>query len=168
MEIENKDLEKEKKQAIETFLLCLRKLNELKIFNSRRDFTSQLGEWLIAEMYDAELAESGKQKDWDMKIGSTKIQVKTHSKAKTTNRASTDFKYDENSDIDIFIIVVFTDEYKIKTIYELPWEAALVLKTKHTKDPVINWSQIPKQYIVDLNKKIGDNNLLRSFLSIKN
>lgn len=168
MEIKNKDLEKEKKKAIEDFLLCLRKLNELKIFNSRRDFTSQLGEWLIAEMYDAELAESGKQKDWDMKVGQTKIQVKTHSKAKTTNRANTDFKYDENADIDIFIIVVFTDEYKIKTIYELPWKVAVGLKTKHTKDPVITWSQIPNQYIVDLNKKIGENNLLRTFLSIKN
>ena len=80
MESTNEDLEKEKKQALENFLLCLRKLNELKIFNSRRDFTSQLGEWLIAEMYNAQLAENGKQKDWDMKVGKTKIQVKAHSK----------------------------------------------------------------------------------------
>jgi uncharacterized protein YabE (DUF348 family) len=168
MELNNKDLEKQKKQVIENFLLCLQKLNELEIFNSRRDFTSQIGEWLIAKMYGAELAESGKQKDWDMKVGQTKIQVKTHSKAKTTKRANTDFKYDENADINIFIIVVFTDEYKIKTIYELPWEVALKLKTTHTKDPVITWSQIPKQYIVDLNQKTRDNDLLRSFLATKN
>ncbi len=158
------NLENEKKQAIEKFLMWLQKLNELKIFNSRRDFTSQLGEWLIAEMYNAELAESGKQKDWDMKVGQTKIQVKTHSKAKTTKRANTDFKYDKNADIDIFIIVVFTDEYKIKTIYELPWKIALNLKTTHTKDPVITWSEIPNEYIVNLNQKIGHNNLLKSFL----
>ena len=117
-------------------------------------------------MYNAELAENGKQKDWDMKFGQTKIQVKTHSKAKTTTRANTDFKYDENALIDIFIIVVLNDEYKIKTIYEIPWKVAISLKTIHTKDPVITWSQIPKKYIVDLNKKIGDNDLLKSFLSI--
>jgi len=156
--------EREKKKAIENFLQCLQKLNELKIFNSQRDFTSQLGEWLIAEMYNAELAESGKQKDWDMKVGQTKIQVKTHSKAKTTKRANTDFKYDENANINIFIIVVFTDGYKLKTIYVLPWKVALKLKTTHTKDPVITWSQIPNEYIVDLDKKLGHSDLLRSFL----
>jgi hypothetical protein len=165
MKTRNENLEKEKKQALENFLLYLRKLNELKIFNSRRDFTSQLGEWLIAEMYNAQLAENGKQKDWDMKVGQTKIQVKTHSKAKTTKRANTDFKYDENAGIDIFIIVVFTDEYKIKTIYDLPWKVALGLKSKNTKNPVITWSKIPNEYRIDLNKKIGNNELLRSFLT---
>jgi hypothetical protein len=165
METTNENLEKEKKQALENFLFCIRKLNELKIFNSRRDFTSQLGEWLIAEMYNARLAKNGKQKDWDMKVGRTKIQVKTHSKAKTTKRANTDFKYDKNACIDNFIIVVFTDEYKIKTIYDLPWKVALGLKSKNTKNPVITWSKIPNEYRIDLDKKIGKNELLRSFLS---
>jgi hypothetical protein len=167
MEIKNIELEKQKMEAIENFMIALQKLNELKIINSRKDFTSQLGEWLIAEMYKATLAESGKQKDWDMKVGEKKIQVKTHSKAKTTTRANTDFKYVDNADIDIFIIVVFTDNYKIKTIYELPWEIAIKLKTKETKDPVITWSKIPKEYIVNLEDKMGENKLLRSFLAKK-
>ncbi len=159
-----KDLKKEKKQAIANFLSCLQQLVNLKILTSRRDFTSQLGEWLIAQMYDAQLAESGKQKDWDMIVGTEKIQVKAHSKAKTTTRRDTDFKYDENADIDIFIIVVFTDEYKIKSIYKLPWQVALNLKTQNTKAPVIKWSKIPSKYVVDINREFGDNDLLRSFL----
>lgn len=53
-------LENEKIDAIEKFLYALKKLNELKIINSRKDFTSQLGEWLVAEMYGATLAESKK------------------------------------------------------------------------------------------------------------
>ena len=164
MEIDNSVFENEKINAIENFLTALKRLIDLKIINSRKDFTSQLGEWLIAEMYGATIAESGKQKDWDMKLGEKKIQVKAHSKALTTKRKNTDFKYSEDASIDIFIIVVFTDNYKIKTIYEIPWSVALKLKTQHTKDPVITWSQIPAEHIVDLNKKIGNNNLLRSFL----
>ena len=165
MEINNAQLEKQKMEAIENFMLALQKLTELKILNSRKDFTSQLGEWLIAEMYKATLAESGKQKDWDMKLGEKKIQVKTHSKAKTSTRANTDFKYDDNAEIDTFIIVVFSDNYKIKNIYELPWEIAIKLKTKETKDPVITWSKIPREFIVNLEEKMGDNKLLRSFLA---
>jgi hypothetical protein len=164
MELDKNKTQEEKKQSIINFLLCLRKLNELKIFNNKRDFTSQLGEWIIAEMYNAELAESGNQKHWDMKAVNCKIQVKAHSKAKTSKRANTYFNYDENAEFDIFIIIIFTDDYKIKTIYELPKDEALILKTTNTKDPVITWSKIPKQCIVDLNHKIGENELLRSFL----
>jgi hypothetical protein len=141
----------------------------LKILNSQKDFTSQIGEWLIAEMYGATLAKSGKNKDWDMISKKTKkIQVKAHSKAKTTKRANTDFKYTEESDIDIFIIVIFSTNYKIKTIYEIPFNIALQLKTKHAKYPSINWSEIPSEYIVDVNEKIGNNKLLRSFLHEEN
>ncbi|HEV7347822.1 hypothetical protein [Telluribacter sp.] len=103
-----------------------------------------------------------------MKVGDIKIQVKSHSKAKTTKRANTDFKYSEDASIDVFIIVIFTDNYKIKTIYEIPWETALKLKTQNTIDPVITWSKIPKECIVSLEYKIGDNKLLRSFIEIGN
>jgi hypothetical protein len=155
----------ERKYALENYFKSLKKLEELGICQNRRDFTSQLGEWLICELYNGKLAQNGKNPDWDMTVGTQKIQVKAHSKAKTTKREDTDFLYDESSDIDRFVIVVFNIDYKIKNIYNLPMKVALDLKSRDTKTPVIRWSQIPKEYTVDFGKIIGNNELLSMFLN---
>ncbi len=66
-----------------------------------------------------------------------------------------------------FVILMTTHvflDFFFLTIYELTKDEALILKTKHTNEPVITWSKIPKHCIVDLNPKIGENELLRSFL----
>lgn len=167
MKTDSLQLNDEKIIAIENFLAALNRLNELGILNNRKDFTSQLGEWLIAEMYGATLADSGKQKDWDMLlVDGKKIQVKTHSKAKTTNRKNTDFNYTEDAQIDIFIIVVFNENYKIKNIYEIPFKEAFKLINNDKKYKVINWNKIPLEYNVSLEEKIGENKLLKSFLEV--
>ncbi|MBK6834264.1 MAG: hypothetical protein IPG89_08335 [Bacteroidetes bacterium] len=158
------NLEEEKIEAIQNFLSASRKLKELGIINNKRDFTSQLGEWLISEMYGATLADNGKQQDWDMQLDGKFIQVKTHSKANTTSRSETDFKYSDNAKIDVFIIVVFTEDYILKEIFEIPWKLAIQLKTKDTKTPVITWSKIPKDCRINLEEKFESNKLLRFFI----
>ena len=154
----------DRKQAFIDYLRALKRLKELGIINNKKDFTSQLGEWLVSELYQGKLAVSGKQKDWDLQIGEKNIQVKTHSKSKTTSRSNTDFKYSDDADIDILIIIVFDEEYKLKNIFEIPWETAKILKSKNTKDVVIRWKEIPESCRIDLNQKFPNNDLLKSFL----
>ena len=151
-------------EAIESFLKSLRKLKDLEIMSNQKDFTSQIGEWIIATLYGADLAKSGNQKGWDMSIGNEKIQVKSHAKAKTTPRAETDFKYSDDAEFDIFVIVIFDESYKIKNIYKIPKSVAMNLKLKSRKEPVIVWTQIPKEFDLDLKKEFASNELLSSFI----
>jgi hypothetical protein len=141
----------EERLAIENFFTALNKLKELKIINNKKDFTCQLGEYIISKMYDATIAISAKQKDWDMKFTNCdRIQVKSHSKAETTKRRNTDFKYHEDSEIDILII------------FKIPFPEALKLKTK-SKYPVIRWSEIPEEYEVKFIKEFRNNEFLKYF-----
>ena len=158
------NLETEKLSAIKDYLNALKRLKELNIITNKRDFTSQFGEWLIAEMYGATLATNGKQQYWDMTLDGTKIQVKSHSKAITTTRKDTDFKYSDDAEIDILIIVIFSDTYKIKEIFEIPFKVAIELKTKQTQEPVIKWNDIPQMYKVDIKEKCKGKELLLNFL----
>jgi hypothetical protein len=151
-----------KKEAILQYLNALRNLKDLKIIKNQKDFTSQLGEWLIAELYNGEIAINGKQKDWDIKKNDKHYQVKSHAKSKTTTRSNTDFKYNDNADIDFFIIVIFSDAYKLIDIYEIPFRDALTLKTIENKYPVIRWKDA-KDHIIDYKRKFRNNPLLNIF-----
>ncbi|RKS02841.1 hypothetical protein [Flavobacterium sp. 102] len=164
MNFSEMQLIQKRKQAFEDYFLAVKKLRDLNIIVNKKDFTSQLGEWLISEMYGATIATNGKQKDWDMKFEEKHIQVKSHSKAKTTTRSNTDFKYADNACIDLFVIVIFDEDYKLKNIYEIPWNIALELKTKNTKDPVIKWNEIPENCKINFREKLKNNELLSSFL----
>lgn len=151
-----------KKEAILQYLNALKKLKDLKIIKNQKDFTSQLGEWLIAELYNGEIAINGKQKDWDIKKDGKHYQVKSHAKSKTTTRSDTDFKYNENAEIDFFIIVIFSDVYELIAIYEIPFNDAFKLKTVKNKYPVIRWKDA-KHHLIDYKSKFTNNPLLNIF-----
>jgi hypothetical protein len=151
-----------KSNAILQYLEALKNLKDLNIIKNQKDFTSQLGEWLIAELYNGEIAINGKQAYWDIKKDGKHYQVKSHAKSKTTNRSNTDFRYDENAEIDFFIIVIFSDVYKLTAIYEIPFCEALKLKTIENKDPVIRWKDA-KDYIIDYKSKFSNNRVLDIF-----
>ena len=161
---EKNDSKNEIGQAFADYFKALKKLRDLKILKNKRDFTSQLGEWIVSEMYGADFSSNGKQKDWDLKFGEKRIQVKTHSKANTSKRSNTDFKYRDDAVIDIFVIVIFDEDYKLKNIYEIPWRIAQELKSQNTRDIVIRWSEIPENYRVDLSERFSKNQLLLSFI----
>lgn len=157
---------KERKDAILSYLAALKRLKDLNVIKNQKDFTSQLGEWFVAEFYGGEIAINGKQKDWDIKVNDSFFQVKTHSKADTTKRSDTDFKYSENANIDYFVIVVFNENYKLEKFFKMPWKIAFNLKTDG-KYPVIRWKDIPTECEVNIDVELTKNELLSTFINIK-
>ena len=76
-------------------------------------------------LYSGEKAKSAIQKDWDIKIGDKYIQVKGHSKASKNGNAHSNIKYNVNAQVDELIIIVFSEDYKLKSFYQIPWQDAL-------------------------------------------
>ena len=150
------------KTSLEKHLSSLKELNELNVVTNKKDFTSQIGEWLVAELYNGKRATSGIQKDWDIETEFGYIQVKSHSKSITTSARWSPIKYNINAQINELIIVVFTPDYKLKEFYKVPWKMALSLIKRQKHRDVINWdhltdyrieiNQIPKQELVELFK----------------
>lgn len=149
--------------ALKAMLRAMADLRNLNVLTNQKDFTCQLGEWLVAMIYDGQRATNGIQKHWDVKIGNKHIQVKAHAKAETTPAQYSKINYESDAEIDELIIVVFTPNYKLKTFYKIPWQVALTRKGKTRKgedSDVINWRQIrdyeikisdlPKQDIITL------------------
>lgn len=149
--------------------IALKKLHEsyaeLKDFGvliNKKDFTCQIGEWLIANLYDGERSTNGIQKDWDIKVGEKKIQVKAHSKAANNSASWSAVKNSANAQIDELIIVVFFEDYKLKALYKLNWQVALLKIRRSGNRDVINWRDIeeykipianlPKQHLIKLFK----------------
>lgn len=50
--------------ALNDYLTSLQKLQELGVTTNKKDFTSQIGEWFVSELFDGQRAESGVQKCW--------------------------------------------------------------------------------------------------------
>ncbi|WP_417237912.1 hypothetical protein [Bizionia sp.] len=161
----NDTLKNDTSEAILDYIKALKRLKELGVIKNQKDFTSQLGEWLISEIFDGELAESGKQRDWDIKIDKKKYQVKAHAKSTSTNRKNTDFKYSINANIDFFVIVVFDETYKLEKIYKVPFKEAYKLVTWESKDKVIRWKDLEANYVIDLIKIIENKSNLRIFIN---
>ncbi len=130
-----------KRNAILQYLEALKNLKDLKIIKNQKDFTSQLGEWLIAELLNGEISTKGNQVDWDIKVGDKFYQIKTHAKSITTPRSDTEIKYGKDAKIDFLVIVVFSENYKLIDIYKAPWIEAFRL-ISNTKNPVIKWSDL--------------------------
>jgi len=135
-------------------------LKELNVLINKKDFTCQIGEWLVASLYDGERSRNGIEKDWDVKVGERKIQVKSHSKASTNSASWSAVKNSIDANVDELIIVVFYEDYKLKRFYKLPWKVALAKNKKSGKRDVINWKDIdeykipieelPKQHLIKL------------------
>jgi len=145
-------------KALNDYLTSFKLLQDLGVTTNKKDFTSQIGEWFVSELFDGQRATSGVQKDWDLKIGDKFIQVKTHSKAPTTTARWTAIKYDEKANIDELITVIFSADYKLREFYRTPWKEALkIIKRKKNRD-VIYWDDqkefqiktddLPKQNLV--------------------
>ena len=93
--------------ALKNFHKSMADLKDLDVLINKKDFTCQIGEWLVASLYDGERSTNGIQKDWDIKVGEKNVQVKTHAKASTNSASWTAVKNDVNADVDELIIVVF-------------------------------------------------------------
>ena len=154
---------KSKADGIRTFLNAMKVLRDENILINKKDFTGQIGEWLVEQIYDGKRSTNGIQKGWDVEIGDKKIQVKTHSKADTNRAKFTVINKETCEGIDEVIIIVFSQDYKLKEFYRLPWSiASSFTKLRGRKKPKdelswrllnefrINIKDLPNQEIVSL------------------
>ena len=90
----------------------MKTLRDEGILINKKDFTCQIGEWLVAMLYDGKRATSGIQKGWDVDVMGTHIQVKAHAKVETNSAKFSAVDKDSTERIDELVIVVFTFDYK--------------------------------------------------------
>jgi hypothetical protein len=150
------------KNAFGNYFKALNELKSLGVTKNKKDFTSQLGEWFVETLYDGKRAENGIQKYWDIEGDLGKIQVKTHAKGSSTKARWSAIKFDVDSNVDYVVIVVFTEDFKLREYYKVPWKECLdlirrnkdrdVLMWDHLRDYQIPIDELPKQEIVALFK----------------
>jgi hypothetical protein len=144
-------------ETLKKYFSSLEKLKELKVITNAKDFTGQIGEWIATIIYNAKKAESGINRDWDVVSEDGKYyQIKTSAKSATSKTNPTsDCEYNDDAKIHFFVIIVFSESYELKTIYEIPWEVAISKKVTHSKKQVIRWSDIVnyKKDLSELKKK---------------
>jgi hypothetical protein len=133
------------KTALHNYFQSLSRLKELGVVTNKKDFTSQIGEWLVEEVYSGKRADSGIQKYWDIESNIGKIQVKTHSKSKTTTARWSAIKYDVDAEVDFVVIVVFSEDYQLIEFYQVPWKNCLNLIRRNKDRDVLMWDHI-KEY----------------------
>ena len=146
-----KDDLKNRAQALKAFLEAMKTLRDEEILINKKDFTCQIGEWLVEMLYGGKRATSGIQKGWDVDVNVKHIQVKAHAKAETNSAKFSAVDKDSTEIIDELIIVVFTFDYKLKAFYKVPWKEALPhIKLRGIQKPrnEINWSSI-KEYKIE-------------------
>ncbi len=154
------------KQALNIFFGALKSLHDEKILINKKDFTCQIGEWLVETIYDGKRSKNGIQKGWDVEVCGKYIQVKAHSKAETNkkNRFSALKKYSDVQ-IDELIIIEFTFDYKLNEFYIVPWSEAtkhIVVRGKKNPRSEINWSSL-QDYKVDI-KTLPRQDIISIFL----
>jgi hypothetical protein len=143
------------KKQLNIFFGSLFELRNLGVAPNSKDFTSQLGEWLVSEIFNGKRAQSGIQKDWDVKVDGKNYQVKTHAKSVTDKNKWSYVNYKDDAEIDFILLIVFTPDYKLKEFYKISWEECLPLIRERKDGRVINWSAL-KNYrlnIDDLNNQ---------------
>ena len=59
---------KETNILLKNYFDALRALKNAEITSNKKDFTCQIGEWLVSEIYEGTRAFSGIQKDWDIDL----------------------------------------------------------------------------------------------------
>lgn len=146
--------------ALKAFLQALIELRSLNIITNKKDFTCQIGEWLVAILYEGERAKSGNQKHWDIQFDNKLCQVKSHAKAATNKTRWSAIRHDPHAEIDELIIIVFTNGYKLTSFYKLPWKLALPMIKRGDKKDIIYWDDLrgfqisidnlPKQDLITL------------------
>jgi hypothetical protein len=137
------------KSALQNYFLSIKKLKELNLVTNQRDFTTNIGEWLVETIYDGERSKNGIQKYWDINATIGKIQVKSHAKSFNTKARWSAIKNYQNADIDYVVIVVFNENYTLLEFYKIPWKICLNQINLNNTKGVLYWNQI-KEYKLDL------------------
>jgi hypothetical protein len=150
--------------ALADFLKAWIKLKALGIVNNKKDFTSQLGEFIVANFYEGRVALNSIQKYWDVELNDgNKIQVKTHAKATTNKNQWTAVPYLADARIDLFVIVVFTEDYKLKHFFSVPWSRLFELSVQDITRRLVRWNRLTEFDKIS-DSKFKNHDLIKLFL----
>lgn len=156
---------KEIQIALSEYLKAWAKLKDLGVVGNKKDFTSQLSEFIVATIYRGKPATNCNQQHWDIKLSDgRKVQVKAHAKSATNNNSWTPVPYSQDVEIDLFIIVVFTENYKLKHFFEITWAELWGFSSGEKKYRTIRWNQIEKFDRIN-EKKFRGNKLVQLFIN---
>lgn len=137
--------------TLANYLLALQELRNLGVLPNSKDFTSQLGEWIVEEIYQGKRAENGIQKYWDVDCSQGKIQVKTHAKGDKTKARWSNIKKIETKEIDHVVIIVFNKNYELQEFYNAPWAHVFSNIREHKDADRIFWDNL-KDYKIPINE----------------
>ncbi|MDD3876660.1 MAG: hypothetical protein PHT69_08570 [Bacteroidales bacterium] len=140
--------------ALKAYFDALKELYEEGILINKKDFTGQIGEWIVSSIYNGERAKSGVQKGWDVVVNGKYIQVKSHAKALKNSVKWSAIEINSTEIIDELIIIIFSHDYKIRTFYKLPWKDALKHIEQRGKKKIkniIKWEKL-KKFEVEINR----------------
>jgi hypothetical protein len=79
-----------------------------------------------------------------VEAGGKHIQVKAHAKAGSNSAQYSAVSNKSTETIDELIIVVFTEDYKLKSFYKVPWREALkhIHPRGKAQRPELNWRAV--------------------------
>ncbi len=106
--------------VLQKFFSSWEQLRQMGILTSKKDFTCQIGEWLVETLYGGKRASSSIQKAWDVDVKGKRIQVKTHAKAASNAARFTLVDCTSMENVDELVIMVFSFNYKLRAFYKLP------------------------------------------------
>lgn len=146
-------------KTLEQYVSNYNKLKSLGLIRNQKDFTGQFGEWIAGVLFEATMATSGNQEDWDLLniTSNEKYQVKSHAKAAATKARWSSIPYGVHAKIDWIIIVVFNEGYYLECIYKVDFQSAVEFRNSNL---ILNWSSIEHLKMPNLKeeldqKKIG-------------
>lgn len=128
--------------AIKNYVQAKKRLRELGIAVSERQIVGEIGEWLVLQLYGGERAESRTQPHWNIINLDGKIQVKAHAKGNNTPARWTTVNYPEDAEIDVLIIIIFSQDFTLKEFYKAPWCDIQSYINRTNKRYVIHWNDL--------------------------
>src|SRR5437899_10829908 len=94
----------------------MQELRTLGVLRSRK-LASDFSEWLVAQIFEGELAHSRTQKGWDVRATNEKIQVKVSFEPDDpANRWS---YVGTQQDFDSLVLLVLSDSFKVSELYKV-------------------------------------------------
>jgi len=136
---------------IRKYVEVLAALRKDGILTDKKDFTCQIGEWLVEQLYNGKRATTTNQKAWDVKVGKQYWQVKTHAKSETNAARRSSIKKEPGLRVDVVIIIVFTHDYKLKEFYKVPWVVAQKQIKKSGVREKLSWNSV-KEYKMEIDE----------------
>lgn len=117
-------------------------LREQGVLRHEKAIHCEIAEWVIAEFLDGSRAISGNQKGWDIELlDGSKIQVKSHAKARTNMSNWTTLSAYREEVTDIYI-VVFSPDYYIIDVFTINADQAYEICSKKRE---ITWRRLEKE-----------------------